>query len=87
MGFGLYSVIAKDITARKIAYEIGQASLYAGGINYALKFAIGRARPNLNLGAGKYRPFYSPFKEDYHSMPGGHSTAAFVISTVLSRNI
>jgi membrane-associated phospholipid phosphatase len=86
-GFGLYSVIASDVTARKIAYEIGQASLYAGGINYILKYSVGRARPNLNLGAGTYRPFYSLFKEEYHSIPGGHSTAAFVISTVLSRNV
>jgi len=86
-GFGLFSVITGDIKARKIAYEIGQASLYAGGINYILKVALGRARPNLNLGAGIYRPFISFTKEDYHSMPGGHSTAAFVISTVLSRNV
>lgn len=85
-GFGLYSVIFDDINARKIAYEIGQASLYAGGINYILKVAVGRARPNQNLGAGTYRPFYSFFNENYHSIPGGHSTAAFVISTVLSRN-
>ena len=89
-GFAAYSLITNDIKTRKIAYEIGQASLYAGAINYALKFAIGRGRPNLNsstIGAGFYKPFYSPFKEEYHSMPGGHSTAAFVISTVLSRNV
>jgi membrane-associated phospholipid phosphatase len=86
-GFGIYSVITGDIKARKIAYEIGQASLYAGGINYILKVALGRARPNLNMGNGTYRPFTSFTNGDYHSMPGGHSTAAFVISTVLSRNI
>lgn len=87
---GIYSVVFNDIKARKIAYEIGQASLYAGAINYVLKVSIGRGRPNLSNnteGAGVYRPFHSLFSEDYHSMPGGHSTAAFVISTVLSRNI
>ena len=89
-GFAAYSLITDDIKTRKIAYEIGQASLYAGAINYVLKVAVGRGRPFLNNnteGAGFYRPFYSPFKEEYHSMPGGHSTAAFVISTVLSRNV
>ncbi len=86
-GFGLYSVITGDMKAKKIAYEIGQASLYAGAINYVLKVAIGRARPNLNQGNETYRPFSSLFNESYHSMPSGHSTAAFVISTILSRNI
>ncbi len=86
MGFGLYSVIAKDITARKIAYEIGQASIYAGVINYILKLAIGRARPYMDEGPTTFHPFSSLFSEEYHSNPSGHSTVALVISTVLSRN-
>jgi membrane-associated phospholipid phosphatase len=51
-----------------------------------LSKAIGRARTNQNLGRAAYKPF-TIFGEDYHSMPGGHSTAAFVLSTVLSRNL
>ena len=86
-GFAIYSLITDDIKSRKIAYEIGQASLYAGGINYILKVAFGRARPNINLGSGTYSPFQHFFGEDYHSFPGGHSTAAVTISTVLSRNV
>jgi membrane-associated phospholipid phosphatase len=85
-GFALYSLIADDIGTRKIAFEIGQASIYAGVINYALKLAIGRARPYLNEGPTAFRPFSSLFNEQYHSNPSGHSTVAFVISTVLSRN-
>jgi membrane-associated phospholipid phosphatase len=86
-GFAIYSLIADDIKAKKIAYEIGQASIYAGAINYFLKVAIGRARPNQKLGAGIYHPFSTYFTEDFHSFPGGHSTAAFTLSTVLSRNV
>jgi membrane-associated phospholipid phosphatase len=85
-GFAGYSLIANDIGSRKIAYEIGQASLYAGAINYILKLAIGRARPYINEGKTSFHPFKSLFNIDDQSMPGGHSTAAFVISTVLSRN-
>jgi len=85
-GFAGYSLIADDIGTRKIAYEIGQASLYAGAINYILKVAIGRARPYMNEGNTSFHPFHSLFGIDDQSMPGGHSTAAFVISTVLSRN-
>jgi len=89
-GFAIYSLVFNDIKAKKIAYEIGQASLYAGAINFILKVSIGRARPNLGSnteGAFNYRPFYTVIDGDYHSMPGGHSTAAFTISTILSRNV
>ncbi|MGA2296763.1 MAG: phosphatase PAP2 family protein [FCB group bacterium] len=85
-GFAIYSLITGDILARKIAYEIGQASLYAGGLTFLLKMSIGRARPFMEEGATSYHPFSSIFIQDYHSLPGGHSTAAFTISTVLSRN-
>jgi membrane-associated phospholipid phosphatase len=84
--YATYSLLANDIGARKIGYEIGQASIYAGVINYVLKVAIGRARPYLNEGPTTFRPFHSLFTEPYHSNPSGHATVAFVISTILSRN-
>jgi hypothetical protein len=86
-GFASYSLITHDSTSRKIAYEIGQTSLYAGGVTFLLKMAIGRARPYMEQGTASYHPFSSIFIQDYHSLPGGHSTAAFAISTVLSRNV
>lgn len=85
-GYGVYSLLADDIGTRKIAYEIGQASIYAGIINYVLKVAIGRARPYTNEGPTSFHPFSSLFNADNQSNPSGHSTVAFVISTVLSRN-
>ena len=85
-GFAIHSLIADDIGTRKIAYEIGQASLYAGALNYLLKLAIGRARPYMEEGKTSFHPFSSLFNIDNQSLPGGHSTAAFVLSTVLSRN-
>jgi membrane-associated phospholipid phosphatase len=85
-GFAIHSLLTNDIETRKIAYEIGQASLYAGAINYILKVAIGRARPYTDEGNTSFHPFSTLFNVDHQSMPGGHSTAAFVLSTVLSRN-
>ncbi|MHB1688695.1 MAG: phosphatase PAP2 family protein [Ignavibacteriaceae bacterium] len=85
-GFAIYSLLADDIGARKIAYEIGQASLYAGALSFILKLAIGRSRPYLNEGTSFFRPFSSIFSQDNKSMPSGHSTVAFILSTVLSRN-
>lgn len=86
-GLAAYSLITDDMWSRKVGYEIGQASLYAGGLTFFLKMAIGRARPYMNEGSGTYHPFSSIFIQDYHSLPSGHSTAAFTISTVLSRNV
>ena len=85
-GFAIHSLLTDDIGTRKIAYEIGQASLYAGAITYILKLAIGRARPYVNEGSTSFHPFSSIVSADNQSLPGGHNTAAFVLSTVLSRN-
>jgi membrane-associated phospholipid phosphatase len=85
-GFALHYLFTDKISSRKIAYEIGQASLYAGAVTLILKTAIGRARPYMNEGKSSYRPF-SSLLDKYHALPGGHTTTAFVISTVLSRNV
>ena len=86
-GFAVHSLITNDMRSRKIAYEVGQASLYAGGLTFLLKMAIGRSRPGLNEGPKTFHPFgVLFFKRDYQSLPGGHNAAAFVLSTVLSRN-
>jgi membrane-associated phospholipid phosphatase len=83
-GFAAHSLIANDKSTRKVAYEIGQASLYTGAITLILKTAFGRARPYMNEGITSYHPF--SFRDDFHSFPGGHTATAFVLSTVLSRN-
>ncbi len=85
-GFAVYSLLTNDPGSRKIAYEIGQASLYAGALSFVLKLVIGRSRPYLNEGTHFFRPFSSIFNQDNKSMPSGHSTVAFILSTVLSRN-
>jgi membrane-associated phospholipid phosphatase len=84
VGFATHSVITNDKSTRKVAYEIGQASLYTGAITYALKTVFGRARPYMDEGTSTYHPF--SFDDDNHSFPGGHAAAAFTLSTVLSRN-
>jgi membrane-associated phospholipid phosphatase len=86
VGFAVHSLITNDKSTRKIAYEIGQASLYTGAIVLVMKTAIGRARPYMDEGRASYHPF-STFLDHYHSFPSGHTATAFVISTVLSRNV
>ncbi len=83
-GFAAHSLATNSHSTRKIAYEIGQASLYTGAITLLLKTALGRARPYMDEGTSSYHPF--SLRDDYHSFPGGHTATAFVLSTVLSRN-
>ena len=65
-GFAIHSLITDDIGTRKIAYEIGQASLYAGAVTYLLKLAIGRGRPYVGKGSKSFKPFSALFDQDYH---------------------
>ena len=86
--FSLYAVLSSitgDNGTRKIAYEIVQASLYASAIAFLLKETIGRARPFTEEGRASYHPL-TLFSDNYHSLPGGHTTVAVGLSTVLSRN-
>ena len=83
--FGLHGLIANDPSTKKIGFEIVQTALYAGAITTFLKIAIGRARPFTNRGNATFHPF-TIFDDDFHSMPSGHTTLAFSLSTVLSKN-
>jgi membrane-associated phospholipid phosphatase len=58
---------------------------YAGIITTVLKSAIGRSRPFLNEGAFEFRGLQ--FKNEHISLPSGHSTVAFAMSSVLAARI
>lgn len=87
-GFAVHSLITDDIRTRKVAYEVGQACLYAGVVDKLLSLSFGRAKPFVNEGPKSFHPFstFDPLLQDNQSMPGGHCTIAFALSTVLSRN-
>ena len=83
--FGLHGILADNNSTKKIGFEIIQAALYSGGITTVLKFAFGRSRPYTNRGSADYRPF-TLLDDGFLSLPSGHTTLAFALSTVLSRN-
>jgi membrane-associated phospholipid phosphatase len=85
--FTVHSLLTDDIRTKKIAYEIGQASLYASAISNLLKVAFGRARPYMKEGKTSFHPFSTLINVDQKSLPSGHCTLAFALSTVLSRNV
>jgi len=83
--FGAYGLIAPDTASKKIAIELLQAGIYAEVTTEILKIIIGRERPVATENAFSYHPFTLT---DYYfqSMPSGHTTSAFALSTVMSRH-
>ncbi|HEY6907141.1 MAG TPA: phosphatase PAP2 family protein [Ignavibacteriaceae bacterium] len=77
----LFNERSVSLTGRLLAESL----LYAGTINVILKFVFSRSRPytnNGNMDFGNYA-----FNNDYYSMPSGHTTVAFTVSTVLAERI
>ena len=72
-------------STKKIGFEIVQAAFYSGATTTLLKVIVGRARPYADKGPSDYQPF-TILDDGFHSLPSGHATLAFALSTVLSRN-
>ncbi|MEJ2636627.1 MAG: phosphatase PAP2 family protein [Calditrichia bacterium] len=62
-----------------------EAFLYSGAFTNILKFAIGRRRPY----GGDDNLFFKPFRFSnmYKSLPSGHATVAFAVSTVMAKSL
>jgi membrane-associated phospholipid phosphatase len=84
--FAARGLLTNDNSTKKVGFEIIQAALYSGGITAILKVVAGRARPYTNEGPADYRPI-TMLDDGFHSLPSGHTTLAFALSTVLSRNV
>lgn len=88
VGYAIAYFASGDGKFKKIAYEIGQTGIYAGLSVLALKSIVGRARPlAFESGNNKFYPFTNPLKPNNHdAFPSGHTTAAFALTAVLSKN-
>jgi hypothetical protein len=64
---------------------VAEGLIVSGVTNGILKFTFGRARPYLNTGNENFQWFET--SNDYASLPSGHTTVAFTISTVLAERI
>ena len=77
----VFNVRSVSLTGRLLAESL----LYAGTINILLKFLFSRSRPYNNKGNTDFGNYN--FNNDYYSLPSGHTTVAFTVSTVLSERI
>ncbi|MDP4174098.1 MAG: phosphatase PAP2 family protein [Bacteroidota bacterium] len=79
---GLFS---GDNEIRETGRMLFETLAYAGIITTVAKSIIGRSRPYTNEGAFRYRGFQ--FKTETTSLPSGHATVAFAVSSVLASRI
>lgn len=63
----------------RAALRAGEAAAIAGGLAGAVKFAVGRQRPDGGGDADEFRPFGG-----WHSFPSGHTAVAFAVATSLA---
>ncbi|MDZ7292455.1 MAG: phosphatase PAP2 family protein [candidate division KSB1 bacterium] len=65
--------------------EVFESFVFAEMVTTSLKVLIGRSRPSTGEGAFRFRGFQ--FKAATTSLPSGHTTAAFALSSVLAARI
>ena len=88
--FALIYFTSKNYKAKKFSYEVMQTGLYSIALVGALKFIIGRERPDYENGkVFKFHPFdfNNITSQRYVSLPSGHAAISFGLSTIISRNI
>jgi membrane-associated phospholipid phosphatase len=84
---GVYAggLLMRNTDVRLTGLMTFESLLFAGGITTVAKTLFGRSRPFNDEGAFKY---YGPqFNDNHFSLPSGHSTVAFSVSSVLAERI
>jgi membrane-associated phospholipid phosphatase len=84
--FGGYGILAHNNKAKRMAIELLQAGAYSELFTEVLKVGIGRYRPFNDVGPFVFHPFNIKFNNAFESMPSGHCTSAFALSTVMYRH-
>jgi membrane-associated phospholipid phosphatase len=86
LGAGLlaHGYIAGNEYTKQFGFELLQAITYSGAVTLILKSAIGRGRPSAVDNAFTFSPFALTKGDAYQSLPSGHATVAFAVSTVFA---
>lgn len=84
---GVYAagLIFNDRSVSLTGRLLGESLLYTGIINILLKVLFSRSRPYNNNGNTDFWNY--KFDNAYYSLPSGHITVAFALSTVLAERI
>lgn len=89
LGAGLlaFGYIGENDFARQFGYEMVQAIAYTGAVTLLLKSLIGRGRPSAVDNAFTFRPFDLAKGDQFQSLPSGHSSISFAVSTVFASKV
>lgn len=84
---GLYigGVLFDKPGVRRTGLQVFEAVAISGIVTSIIKSLAGRRRPYLNNGPDRFEGFQ--FRHETTSLPSGHSTVAFAMSTVLAKEI
>ncbi|MFI5253801.1 MAG: phosphatase PAP2 family protein [Bacteroidota bacterium] len=78
-------LLLKNEEVRETGLHLVEALGFAGAATSIGKILLGRSRPYTEDGPHKFRPITTA--TEYTSLPSGHSTVAFAVSSVLSEKI
>jgi membrane-associated phospholipid phosphatase len=70
---------------RETGLMLIESIVYAGAVTSVIKVAAGRSRPFAEEGNLRFHGF--EFRDIYNSLPSGHVTVAFAVSSVLSARL
>lgn len=79
-----YGFITKNNKLRHLGLQATEAVAYSGAMTTVLKAIIGRRRPFAGEDQLVFRSFNNSTDDTYLSLPSGHTTVAFAVSTVLA---
>ncbi len=84
---GLYlgGLAFRNHDVRETGMMLFESIVFAGVTTNIIKVLAGRSRPYMNEGTVKFHGF--EFDNDFESLPSGHTTVAFAVSSVLSSQI
>ncbi len=77
--------ISKSRDVRETGILVFESVLFAGITTNIVKSLAGRSRPYTGEGVTRFRGFQ--LNDDHLSLPSGHSTVAFAVSSVLARRL
>jgi membrane-associated phospholipid phosphatase len=81
-GFEAWGATNGDRRAEAVVMDGLASSLIAGGIiSPAIKYSVGRVRPNSTPGTYQFQPF-----SGNQSFPSGHTTQAFAVASVIAEH-
>jgi membrane-associated phospholipid phosphatase len=83
--FALSGISNDNIVNKKIAFETVQSFIYTGFTTGLIKVSFGRSRPYLEEGVSHFKPL-TIYEYDRSSFPSSHTSTAFSLSTILSKN-